>query len=73
MQGVLAALNTDLATVVLRCASTRSRSEGARAIEDKGREVIEDILGRHSQDSFITAVEANGMWRICRMRRLPVH
>lgn len=79
LQDVLAALNTDLATVVSGRASIRSRSEGARAFEDKGREVIKDILGKHSQDSFITAAEANGLWRICRkgspvlIRRLSVH
>lgn len=58
LQGVLAALSTDLATVVLGRDSTRSRSEGTRAFEDNGREVIRDILGSFSQDSFITAVEA---------------
>lgn len=36
LQGGLAALNKDLATVVLGCASTRSRSEGAPVFKDKG-------------------------------------
>lgn len=61
LQGVLAAVSTDFATVVLGRVSSCSRSEGAQTFEDRGREVTEMILGRYSQDSFITAVEASDL------------